>query len=300
MMSESNKTRRAILFADITVNEALYEKIGDDLIRRLVTNCITLLNEQVERFHGTLHKTIVNEILCSFANAEDAMQAACAMQLAVSQSLLGGEYPLHVRIGFHYGEVKLHDGEISGEAVNIAARVTAITRARQIMATLQATEALPSKLRSKVRQVMRAKARDNHNGFDIYLVTWEHDDTTISRIGLPKLREPGEARNELLLRYHHQLLVVSAQRPSIVLGRGESCDLVIRDSQASRQHARIELYFNKFVFVDYSANGSYIRFSDKRAVQLLHQELTLQGSGTISLGRPFTDNPTEVVEFILQ
>ena len=34
------------------------------------------------------------------------------------------------------------------------------------MATLQATEALPAKLRSKVRQVMRAKARADQNGFD--------------------------------------------------------------------------------------------------------------------------------------
>jgi len=300
MSSSAQTNKLAILFADIFVNRELYDKVGDDLVRRMVNNCITLLTQEVVRRHGTLHRTIVNEIICSFASAEDAMLAACAMQIVVNRSQLGGDYPLHVRIGFHYGDVNIIDSDVSGDCVNIAARVTAITRARQIMTTRAAADLLPENLRRKVRQVMRTKARGKQEPFDIFMVTWEHEDTTISRVGLPKLREPNEARNELLLRYKHELLVVSEQRNSVVLGRGDSCDLVIQDNHASRQHARIEQSFNKFVLVDYSANGTYVRFSDKRVMHLLHNEVTLHGAGSISLGQPFSENPTELIEFILQ
>jgi adenylate cyclase len=300
MNSSKQTTRLAILFADISVNSVLYEKVGDELTRRLVKNCLDLMKQEVERFQGKLVQTIVNEILCSFATPAEAMQAACAMQNAVQHAQLGGDYPLHIRIGIHYGEVNLNGDEISGEAVNMAARVTAMTRARQIMTTRHLAEALPENLRRKVRQVKRAKTHNRKDTFDVFLVTWEFEDTTISRVGLPKFREPREARNELLLRYRDQLVVVSEQRKSVVLGRGDSCDLIIQNTHASRQHARIEFYFNKFVLVDYSANGTYIRFSDKRISQLLHSEITLHGSGTISLGQPYSENPVELIEFILQ
>ncbi len=300
MSSTAHSARLAIMFADISVNDALHDKVGDDLVRRLVNNCIKLMSQEVARYRGTLHKTIVNEILCSFSGPEDALLAACAMQVAVNRSQLGGDYPLHIRIGFHYGDVTLKDNDVSGDCVNIAARVTAITRARQIMTTNTTVDALPAKLHSRARQIMRNKSRGKREIFDIFLVSWEPEDTTISRIGQPKLREPSEARNELLLRYRHHLVVVSAQHNSVVLGRGDSCDLVIPENLASRQHARIERYFNKFVLIDYSANGTYIRFSDKRVISLLHNEITLHGAGSISLGLSFSGNPTELIEFIVQ
>lgn len=296
MSSTVRTARLAILFADISVNNALYDKIGDDLVRRLVNNCIDVMSEEVARYRGTRHKTIVNEILCSFSTAEDALLAACAMQAAVSRSHLGGDYPLHIRVGFDYGDVSRRGDEVSGDCVNVAARLTAVTRARQIMATRAATDALPQKLQSKVRQVTRGRQEP----FGMFLVTCEQEATLVGRVGLPKFREPSEARKELLLRYRDQLVVVSQQHNSVVLGRGESCDLVVQDNHASRQHARVELYFNKFVLVDYSANGSYVRFSDKRVIHLLHNEFTLHGAGNISLGLAFSENPTELVEFIVQ
>lgn len=301
MNASPHTSRLAILFADISVNTALYEKIGDDLTRRLVNNCLELMKQEVARYQGTLVQTIVNEILCSFATPSDAVMAACAMQNAVQRAQLGGnDYPLHIRIGIHYGEVTVQDKEISGASVNMAARVTALTRARQIMTTRHVFDALPEELRRKVRQVKRAKAHNKKDTFDVFLITWEFEDTTITRVGLPKFREPREARNELLLRYRDQLVVVSEQRKSIVIGRGDSCDMIVQNTHASRQHARIEFYFNKFVLIDYSANGTYIRFSDKRVSQLLHSEITLHGSGTISLGQPYSENPVELIEFILQ
>src|SRR5512139_508556 len=186
MNSVTQTTQLAILFADITVNPALYEKVGDDLTRRLVNNCLDLMKQEVARHGGTVVQTIVNEILCTFASPADAVPAACAMQNAVQRAQLGGDYPLYIRIGIHHGDVALKDGVISGESVNIAARVTAITRARQIMATRATADALPLELQNKVRLVNRSMTRGKPEAFEIFLVSWEHEDTAISRVGLPK------------------------------------------------------------------------------------------------------------------
>jgi pSer/pThr/pTyr-binding forkhead associated (FHA) protein len=134
----------------------------------------------------------------------------------------------------------------------------------------------------------------------VFQILWEQENTTSTRIGIPAYRKPAESRFELLLRYRQQVITVSENLKSVVLGRGEGCDLIIRNNLASRQHARIEYSFGKFLLTDHSSNGTYIRFSDDQIIQLNQQQVVLHGTGAISLGLPFSVDPTEVIEYILQ
>lgn len=81
------------------------------------------------------------------------------------------------------------------------------------------------------------------------------------------------------------------------MGRGDACDIIVQNGFASRQHIRIELRFGKFILVDQSTNGTYIRFSDGNVVRLVREEMVLRGSGSISLGQPYSENPADLVEF---
>lgn len=299
-MTSPHTEKRAILFADISGSTALYDKLGNELARKLVANCMAVMARKMTEHQGTLIKTIGDEILCTFPDPIAAMEAACAMQNAVENERPGGAQPMYIRIGFHYGEVICEDGDVFGDAVNVAARVAAITRARQIMTTRAVAEVLPVKLRSKMRQILRAEFRGKQEALDVFQVSWEQDDTMSTRIGLPQFRKPGDARNELMLRYRNQVTTLNEQRKSVVLGRGDTCDIVINSSFASRQHARIEFGFNKFTIVDHSANGTYVRFGDGQVIQLSHEQIVLHKSGSISLGEPFSENPVELVEFIVQ
>jgi hypothetical protein len=247
-----------------------------------------------------LIKTIGDEILCIFPNAIDAFDAACAMQAIIEEVRPGGDIPVHIRIGLHYGEVIHEGGDVFGDTVNIAARITAITRARQIMTTDAIVEQLPSMLRSKTRPVMRTEFRGKGKTYDVFQVLWEHDNTMSTRVGLSAFRKPAESRHELILRYHLQVLTLGEKFNSILLGRGEECEVIIRNNFASRQHAHIEYNFGKFLLTDISANGTYIRFSDDQIILINHQQIVLHGAGSISFGQPFAESPTEIVEFILQ
>lgn len=287
----------AVLFADICGSTALYDHLGDSLARRLITQCIATMTGEISAYQGVLIKTIGDEIMCTFPSAEAALHAACAMQHAVENGSFENNHPMHIRIGFNYGEVISESGDVFGDTVNVAARVAAITRASQIMTTRAAVSALPPDLREKTRQIMRAEFKGKQEHQDISIVIWEMDDMLSTRIGTPIFRKSPDNINEMTLRYREQPLKINKGRRSVVLGRGDACDIIVMNGFASRQHMRIELRFGKFILADQSTNGTYIRFNDGNVVRLVREELILRGSGSISLGQPYSENPADLVEF---
>jgi len=300
-MSDSpQQTKLAILFADISGSTALYDKLGDAQALSLVAKCLDVLIAELSSHEGALIKTIGDEIMCTFPTAALAFDAASAMQKAIEKKRPGGDQPIYIRVGFHFGEVIKVGDDFFGDAVNVAARVTSITRARQILTTQAVFDMLPAKSRSKVRHVTRAEFRGKDEIMDVFQVNWEVDTTLTTRIGLPKFRKPSEARHELLLRYRQQIFTVDEQHKSIVLGRGDSCNLIIQSNFASRQHATIDFNFGKFVVTDHSSNGTYIRFSDNQVIHISQQEVVLHGTGMISLGQPFSESPVDVIEYLAQ
>ncbi|MBI4807522.1 MAG: adenylate/guanylate cyclase domain-containing protein [Nitrosomonadales bacterium] len=299
---DASQENVAVLFADISGSTSLYDKLGNERALQLVKQTLAILIQEMATHRGSLVKTIGDEIVCIFPKLADAFNAACAMQMAVEQQRPGGEQPIHIRIGLHFGEVVLEKGDVYGDTVNIAAKVTAITRARQIMTTHKVVDMLSEELRKKTRPVMRTVFRGKEKAFDVFHILWEPEDTTSTRmrIGMSASRKPAESRHELMLRYHQQIITVSENLKHVVLGRGNDCDIVIRNNLASRQHARIEYNFGKFLLNDQSVNGTYIRFSDGQVIQLNQQQIVLHGAGTISLGEPFSEEPGEVIEYLLQ
>lgn len=302
MNTEQKNTQLAILFADISGSTALYDKLGNEFALHLVSRTLDVLKREMAIHQGTLIKTIGDEIMCTFASVSDAMNAAQAMQMAVEEQSPVNGHHIYVRIGIHYGDVIQELGDVFGDAVNIAARVTAITRARQILTTQSVVDKLPTELRKKARPVMRAELRGKESTLAIFQLVWGKDDTMRTRIGMSAFRKPAEAlsRHELLLRYRQQILTLNEQLRSVLLGRDDTCNLVIQNKLASRQHALIEYNFGKFLLTDHSANGTYIRFSDGQIIQLNHQQIVLHGAGQISFGQPFSEATNEVVEYILQ
>lgn len=287
----------AILFADICGSTALYESLGDSLARQLVAQCLNAMVDELPTYQGTLIKTIGDEILCVFPSGEAAFHAACAMQIAVESMRVLNNHPLHIRIGFHYGDVIRESGDVFGDTVNTAARVASITRADQIMTTLAVADVLPSPLRKKTRHIQRAELKGKQEHFDIFMVIWELDDMLSTRIVAPTVRFSPDASDEMILRYHDQVIKINKTRRNVMAGRGKTCDIVVSNNLASRQHIHIELRFGKFIIVDQSTNGTYIRFNDGNVVHITREETVLQGNGSISLGHSYAENPTELIEF---
>ena len=83
----------------------------------------------------------------------------------------------------------------------------------------------------------------------------------------------------------------------IVVGRDASCQLVVPDRMASRQHARIERRRDKFILIDISTNGTFVEFDGEAEMVLRREEVMLRGKGRIALGHSMSGLPEETIYF---
>jgi len=192
----SQQTRMmAVLFADICGSTALYDQLGNEAALNMITRTLNLLKQEVARHQGTLIKTIGDEIMCTFPNALRAAQAARAMHHVVDAEKPGGEHPIAVRIGLHFGDVILKANDVFGDTVNVAARIASITRARQTMTTQEVIDALPADFGYKAIPITRASFRGKQDTLEVFQLLWEPEDSRSSRVGdstSRKQKESGE------------------------------------------------------------------------------------------------------------
>lgn len=184
-----NQQKLAVLFADISGSSELYERLGDERALQAIAQCVGIMTGALPAWQGTLVKVIGDEIMCTFPSAEQAFHAACAMQRSVENGKYQDGSPMHIRIGFHFGEVIHESGDVFGDTVNIAARVAAKTRANQIIVTQAVVDVLPPALRDKTRKLMRAEFKGKPAQFDIFMVIWSSDEKLSERIGTPAQRK---------------------------------------------------------------------------------------------------------------
>jgi hypothetical protein len=102
---------------------------------------------------------------------------------------------------------------------------------------------------------------------------------------------------QLRLRHNGKELIVGLYQDVVKFGREASCDIVVADRKASREHARIERRRDKYVLVDVSSNGTFLTFHGGPEMALRHEEAVLHGHGSISFGHPYGSDPTEVATF---
>lgn len=295
---QENTQHLAIVFADICGSTAMYDLLGDTLARRLMASSLATLGLVVQHYGGAVVKTIGDEIMCSFPTAQLGLQAACAMQMAMQNTVFHGGNKMQIRVGCHYGKVICEAGDVFGDTVNVAARVASTARANQIMTSQAVVDAISPDLKQKTHRIMSAEFKGKQIEYEIYIVAWNADDSDGTQIQAPpQAALAAPVNSQLALSYGGRQFVVNAERKQLSFGRSESCDIVIYSSLASRQHASIEMRFGKFFVVDQSANGTYIRSSDGSIKHISRQEMLLQGAGEVSPGQAFVENPTELIRF---
>ena len=66
----------AVLFADIAGSTKMYDLLGDSRAKQLIDETLLELRAATARYRGRVVKTIGDEIMCVFADAERGMLAA--------------------------------------------------------------------------------------------------------------------------------------------------------------------------------------------------------------------------------
>lgn len=118
-----------ILFADIVDSTVLTERLGDAAFRDKARDLDAALRKVIRDNGGTPieGKLLGDGVLATFASAKQAIEAALACGRA------GEDVGLPLHLGLHAGDVIREEGNVFGGAVNITARVSALSGPGEVL-----------------------------------------------------------------------------------------------------------------------------------------------------------------------
>jgi len=284
---------RAILFADVSGSTALYELLGDKPAAKAIDACLSVLREVIARRDGLVVKTIGDELMVVFNTPEAACEAAREMQQSITALPPTAGAKLAIRIGFHFGLVLEDKGDFWGDGVNTAARLAGLAKAGQILTTGATANALPGIQRSNLRDLDAISVKGKHEAVRVFELMWGDTEDATQVAGLAS---SANVQTRLTLEVGERTMGFPLDKSVLIFGRENTCDVVVREKTASRQHARIERRGVQYVLVDESTNGTYVAIEGDREVMLRRDSIMLRGRGKIALGIS-TDKAVELVLF---
>ena len=292
----------AIVFADVVGSTRLYEQLGDKRASETVGLCIKLMRVATEEHRGTVIKTMGDEVMATFASADDALTAAAEMQRSIAEEPLLSMPEGHVaiRIGCHFGPVVLEHRDVFGAAVSTANRMTSQAKPGQIITTAAMVAQLGTLWRSAVRQVDLTAIKGASAEVMVYEVFWQDEnDGDVTSMVRPLDLSPAARRGpaRLVLRASGREYLVDSRQPAVTVGRSEDNDLVLKGNLVSRLHARLELARTRFMLVDQSTNGCFVVPEGGPELFVRRDSLVLQGSGLIGLGQNAERGGPQTLEY---
>ncbi len=291
------ETKLTILFADVCGSTKLYETLGDAVARDTVAKCVSIMGEETQRQSGRVVKTIGDEVMSVFEDPSAAADAAGGMQERISSGLVVQGKNIAIRIGFHFGPVIVEtDGDVYGDAVNTAARMAGQAKAGQILTTAATVDIMSDTWKASTRQIDRAVVKGKKDEIDMIEILWQREDVTrMSTSFKPSAAAVKKAK--LMLRYRDQSVEVNELNSSVVMGRADESDLVVKNTLISRLHARIEYRKGNFVLVDQSINGTYVRTSGGEELFVRRDNYPIKGNGIIGLGQRLAPESPDAISF---
>ena len=170
----SEATDVAVLFADVSGSTKLYETVGDaealeghrplPVVRadRLRGAGRPRREDHRRRDHGGLSRA-----------PDQAAEAAAEMQARISEQPPVGRSRLAIRVGFHFGPAIAVEGDVFGDSVNVAARMTALAKGEQVILSAATADALSPLLRSRVREIDSLTVKGKQEEIGIFELIWQ-------------------------------------------------------------------------------------------------------------------------------
>ncbi len=130
----------ALAFTDVVGSTAYFAEFGDEAGRGLMQRHLDLLGQVLPANEGRIVDTAGDGAFMAFRTADGAVAALTQLERLILASNAGRPAPHHlsVRAGIHFGPVLTDGVVVSGDAVNLCARVTSTGHAGEIRMTKNA------------------------------------------------------------------------------------------------------------------------------------------------------------------
>lgn len=288
----------AILFVDVIDISGTPDSASDAAPSAAAREYVSLLEKIAIEGRGHIVKTAADSAMYSFPDADSAVLAACEMHARIQQDPAAQARNIAIRAGVHFGS--------PFTAGVVAQRMAIIAASGQIITTGETKALLSAQQGNAIRQHV-VPARAKQETITVYEILWQpdHDQTQMPGPGIqvpePRPQVPAhsvsaaEAAGPRLRLIHAGREIVVALR--IGIGRRKEHGIALKDPTASRDHALIERRNDKFVLVDRSSHGTFIRLNNGYEHKLWRSEVILRGGGVLSFGRRANEKGAELVSF---
>ncbi len=177
-MSQGQRRLVAVMFTDMVGYTALGQR-SESLSLALVEEQRKLVRQILSRHDGREVKTMGDAFLVEFPNAVDAVRCAYDIQRAIREFnlSLAADKRIHLRIGVHVGEVVESQGDISGDAVNIASRIEPLAEDGGVCITRQVYDHVQNKVDLPMSNIGPKSLKNVTEPMEIYkmVMPWEKE-----------------------------------------------------------------------------------------------------------------------------
>lgn len=125
--ADPERALATIMFTDIVSSTERASELGDERWRVLVERHDEVMTAEIERWGGRPIKTLGDGFLAVFDGPAKAVR--CARSMTASVRELG----IEIRAGIHAGECERRGEDVAGIAVNVAARISAMGTAGEVL-----------------------------------------------------------------------------------------------------------------------------------------------------------------------
>jgi class 3 adenylate cyclase len=290
-MSEATLVTTTIMFADICRSTYLFNRLGDAKATILVGEILKQTGTIVEDNEGVVLRSKGDDVLCIFSKPQMALQTSMDVHKKISEFSTDATGELSMKIGINSGSALLSRGDIQGDSVNIAARLSSFAKAGQTIVSSPTIEMLDGFPAGLIRPVGEISLKGKPGPVSIFEILDASQQDEITQVSPAALQFPKS--NRLTINYQSRLDKLDYLLVRYLFGRNPDCDLVLDHPLVSRHHAEIRYQNDGFVLIDFSTNGTELIING-RLRSLHHSQAALRGSGSIFLGHTVYNRKYEI------
>ena len=181
----------ALAFTDVAGSTEYFARYGDEAGRRLVQRHIDLLHRILPPVAGRIVDTAGDGAFTCFPTSDAARQAMVDLQLGIMRenTMYTREQQLAVRCGIHFGQVLTDGVLVSGDAVNLCARVASSASAGEIRVTRAAFQELLPSFRMRCRDLKTLDLKGIGRPVEVLTLEWRDTANFPTAVYLSEMRE---------------------------------------------------------------------------------------------------------------